>query len=213
MKKANIAILIIIIFSFIIAIYLYPQMPDRMASHWNANGEVDSYMPKFWALFLMPMLSAVMFLMFLLIPKLDPLKKNIEKFRKYFDGFVVIMVLFLFYIYILTLAWNSDYRFRMAQMIIPALAILFYYAGILIQHAKRNWFIGIRTPWTLSSESVWDKTHRLGGILFKIIALIILASMLSPRYMLYLFLIPLFAVIIYIFVYSYLEYKKVKEAR
>jgi len=60
----------------------------------------------------------------------------------------------------------------MGQMMVPALGILFYYCGILIENAKRNWFIGIRTPWTLSNEKVWERTHKIGGKLFKIAGLI-----------------------------------------
>ena len=77
--------MLIILAFFIIAIYLYPQMPDEMASHWNFRGEVDDYLPKFWGLFLMPLIALGLLLLFLLIPKIDPLKANIEKFRKYFD--------------------------------------------------------------------------------------------------------------------------------
>ena len=95
MRKANIIILIIILLSFAIAIYIYPQMPDKMASHWNTKGEVDGYMSKLWGVFLMPVISIALFLMFILIPKIDPLKKNIDKFRKYYDGFIVLIILFL----------------------------------------------------------------------------------------------------------------------
>jgi len=88
-------------------------MPDEMASHWNFKGEVDDYLPKFWGLFLMPIISLGLFLLFLLIPKIDPLKANIEKFRKYFDGFMVLMMVFLFYIYLLSIIWNLGKRFDM----------------------------------------------------------------------------------------------------
>jgi len=106
MRKINIIALGIILISFLLGIYLYPSMPEQMASHWNAQGEVDDYMSKFWALFLMPLMSLGLLLLFLVIPKIDPLKQNIEKFRKYFDGFIVLMLGFLFYVYLLTIFWN-----------------------------------------------------------------------------------------------------------
>ena len=81
MKKSNIIILIIILISFSIGIYFHSKMPAEMASHWNIKGEVDGYISKFWGLFLMPIISIGMFLLFLFIPKIDPLKSNIEKFR------------------------------------------------------------------------------------------------------------------------------------
>ena len=112
MKKTITLVLAIIIISFAIGIYYYPQMPDKMASHWNAQGEVDDYMSKFWGLFLMPLVSVGMLLLFILIPKIDPLKKNIQKFRKYFDNFIVLIFLFLFYVYLLTIFANLNFKFR-----------------------------------------------------------------------------------------------------
>jgi len=208
MKKTHIIILGIILVSFIVAIYFYPSMPDRMASHWNAKGEVDGYMPKFWGLFLMPIVSLGMLLLFILIPKIDPLKKNIEKFRKQFDMFIVMIILFLLYIYVLTLFWNLDYRFNMTRMIIPAVGILFFYVGFLVEKAKRNWFIGIRTPWTISNEEVWEKTHKLGGKLFKAAGIIALFGFFFERFAIWLVLVPVISVSVYLVVYSYFEYKK-----
>jgi len=208
MKKNKIIILGIISLSFIIAIYLYPQMPEKMASHWNAQGQVDGYMSKFWGLFLMPIISIGLFLLFILIPKIDPLKENIEKFRKYFDGFIVLIMTFLFYIYLLTVFWNIGIRFNMAQLMMPALGILFYYCGILVENAKRNWFIGIRTPWTLSNEKVWDKTHRIGGKLFKVTGIIAFLGIFFPKYAILFVIIPVISVAVYAIIYSYFEYQK-----
>jgi uncharacterized membrane protein len=205
MRKSNIIISAVILISFVVGIYYYPQMPDKMASHWNAQGQVDGYMSKFWGLFLMPIISVGLFM---LIPKIDPLKENIEKFRKYFDGFIVIVVLFLLYIYILILLWNLGRRFDMGQALAPSIGLLFYFAGILIENSKRNWFIGIRTPWTLSSESVWDKTHRIGGRLFKAAGLIAFFGVFTKKYAILIIVVPIVLVSLYTIVYSYFEYQK-----
>lgn len=157
----------------------------------------------------MPFTAIVMFLLFIAIPHIDPLKKNIIGFRKYFDRFVLLMIGFMFYIHILTIFASFDNAFSMNLAMIPAMAILFYYAGVLIQNAKRNWFIGIRTPWTLSSEAVWDKTHKLGSKLFKIAAILILLTLFAPDYFIYsVFLLIAFS--LYLVLYSYLEFKKEK---
>ena len=208
MKKTYILITAIIIITFITSIYLYPEMPEQMASHWNSKGEVDSYMSKFWGLFLMPIISLGIFLLLIFIPKIDPLKKNIEKFRKYYDGFMTFLIIFLLYIYILTILWNMGIIFNMTTAILPVVAILIYFSGILIEHSKRNWFIGIRTPWTISNEKVWNKTHKLGSKLFKIAAIIILIGTFIPKYAFALLLISVLIAAIYPIVYSYFEYKK-----
>jgi len=208
MKKSYLVIIVLILISFGLGTYFFPQMSDKMASHWNFRGEVDDYLPKFWGLFLMPVVSLGLFLLFLLIPKIDPLKANIEKFRKYFDGFIVLIMVFLFYIYLLSIAWNLGKRFDMGRMMVPALGILFYYCGILIENAKRNWFIGIRTPWTLSSEKVWEKTHKIGGKLFKIAGIIVFIGIFFQNYVLFFILVPVISVAAYMIIYSYIEYKK-----
>jgi uncharacterized membrane protein len=208
MRKSEIIIFGIIILSFAISIYYYPQMPEKVASHWNAEGQVNGYMPKFWGLFLMPIISAGMLLLFILIPRIDPLKSNIQQFRKYYDGFVVLIMVFLFYLHLLTIFWNSGYTFNMITFLSPAFAILFYYSGILIENAKRNWFIGIRTPWTLSSDKVWDKTHKIGGKLFKVAGILSLFAIFFENYAILVIVVPVIIVSIYTVVYSYFEYQK-----
>jgi len=156
----------------------------------------------------MPIISVGLFFLFILIPKIDPLKENINKFRKYFDGFIVLMITFLFYIYLLTVFWNIGIRFNMAQLVMPALGILFYYCGILVENAKRNWFIGIRTPWTLSSEVVWDNTHKIGGKLFKLAGVVALLGIIFPRHAIFFVIIPVISIAVYTLIYSYFEYQR-----
>lgn len=211
MKKSSIIVLSILIISFLIGIYFYYQFPDKIVSHWDSQGQPNGYMSKFWGLFLMPLISVALFLLFMLLPKIDPLKNNIKKFRNYFDGFIIIIFIFLFYLYILTILWNLGLKFNMILFLIPAFAVLFYYAGILIEHAKRNWFIGIRTPWTLSSEKVWNKTHKLGAKLFKVSAIIILLGLIFQKYAIWFIIIPIIFSVIDTTVYSYFEYKKLRK--
>jgi len=208
MRKSEVIILIIISLSFIIGVYFYPLMPDKMASHWNFKGKVDDYIPKFWGLFLMPFISIGLFLLFVLIPRIDPLKVNIAKFRKYFDTFIVLIILFLFYIYLLTIFWNIGMKFSIIQFLVPAFGIIIYYAGVLVENAKRNWFIGIRTPWTLSNEKVWEKTHKIGGKLFKIAGVIAFLGVFLQSSALFFVLAPVILIAIYTIVYSYFEYQK-----
>ncbi|MFH1637173.1 MAG: SdpI family protein [Candidatus Woesearchaeota archaeon] len=208
MKKTIAISLIIIAVSFAVAFCFYSKMPGLMASHWNSKGEVDGYMPQFWGLFLMPLVSLGMFLLFVFIPRIDPLKKNIRKFIGYYHGFIVVMLSFLLYIYLLTIFWNLGFSFNMTRLLLPALAVLFYYVGVMVSHAKRNWFIGIRTPWTLSSDRVWEKTHRVGGRLFKYSSAIIFLGLFFDQYAILFILVPVLGTALYTVVYSYFEFKK-----
>jgi len=208
MRKSEIIAIGIVLLSFAIGIYVFPEMPEKIASHWNAQGEVDGYMSKFWGIFLMPFISVGLFLLFMIIPRIDPRKSNIEKFRKYYDNFILLIFVFLFYIYLLTIFWNMGFRFNMITLLSPAFAILFYYSGVLIENSKMNWFIGIRTPWTLSSEKVWDKTHKMGGKLFKIAGIIAIGGILFQNYAIFFIIVPILLAAIYSVVFSYIEYQK-----
>jgi uncharacterized membrane protein len=201
----------LIVFSFAIGIYVYPQMPNMMASHWNTEGQVDGYMSKFWGLFLMPFAIVGLSLLFIIIPIIDPLKSNIEKFRVHYDRFIILLIFYLFLIHIFVIVWSFGYRFNILYFMMPALGFLFYYAGILTENAKMNWFIGIRTPWTLSNEDVWNKTHKIGGMLFKIAGLIVFSGAFFSEYTIFFILVPILSVVVFTVIYSYVEYQKTIE--
>ena len=211
-KITTIAILTLIIFSFVIATYAYQKIEgDKVASHWNAKGEVDGYMPKFLGIFLFPLIFIGLYVLFLVIPKIDPLKKNILQFRKYYDVFILVILLFLFYAFSLTILANLGYSFNMTTMLMPAIGLLFFGMGLFLKKLKRNWFIGIRTPWTISNDEVWKKTHLLGSKLFKLSGVIIFLGIFFQKYFLWFILIPVLISVVWLVIYSYLEYRKIEK--
>jgi uncharacterized membrane protein len=159
--------LIAILAATLASALVYARLPEMAASHWNAAGQVDGYMPRFWAAFLMPIISVGILLLLLVLPALDPLKANIANFRSYYNAFIALMIVFMLFIHGVTLAWNLGYDgFNIGNAILPAVGLIFVFAGIMMAKAKRNFFIGIRTPWTLSNDTVWDETHKLGSKMF-----------------------------------------------
>ena len=208
MKRPAILIISLVVVSFILAFYFYPLLPDRVASHWDFLGQANGYTGKLFGLFLIPFMIALFNILFIFIPDLDPEKKNIEQFRDTFNWFIVAFDVFMLYLYILTIFWNTGHRFNMTAALMPAFAFLFYVVGILVGKAKRNYTIGIRLPWTMANDTVWDKTHRLGGKLFKLTAVITLFGVFFPDYAFWLLFVPLIASIIYLAVYSYLVFRK-----
>ena len=199
----------IVALSILIGIAIYPSMPERMASHWNANDQVNGYMPKAVALFLMPSISAILIGFFIIIPKIDPLGKNIRKFKGHFEMFILLITLFLFYLHLVTIGWNMGLDLKISQAISPALGILFYFMGILIENSKRNWFIGIRTPWTMSNDRIWDKTNKLGGKVLKAAGVLAFVGVLFPNSLMVFVLVPILAFAVFSVVYSYLAFKKI----
>jgi len=208
MRRSELIAVGIVVILFAVGIYMYPQLPDTIASHWNAQGQVNGYMSKFWGLFFLPLISVGLVLLFVAIPRIDPLKANIEKFRTFYDRFFVLFMVFFFYFYLLTILWNMGVQYNFNQVLAPAFGGLFYYIGVMIEHAKRNWFVGIRTPWTLSSENVWDKTHAIGAKLFKIVGVVALLGVLFPNYTIFFVLVPVLVVAVYLIVYSYFAYQR-----
>jgi uncharacterized membrane protein len=183
-------------------------MPEQMATHWNSQGDVNGYMSRFWGLFFMPLLIACIAVLLLVIPSIDPMKENIEKFRNYYDGFIILLILFMIAVHLYTLLWNIGIRTGSNIVLSAGIGLLFYGTGVLTENAERNWFIGIRTPWTLSSDRVWRKTNKTGGKLFKIAGVIAILGVLFPRFIIFFIMVPVLFIVVFSFVYSYVEYQK-----
>ena len=208
-KSTSIIALILIAIALIAGLALWNQLPDQMASHWNANDQVDGYISKFWGVFLKPLVTLRMFVLFLVVPNIDPLKANIAQFRETFNVFIALIVAFMLYIHGLTLAWSlGNQNFKMSAAMLPFMGVLFIAIGYLLRRAKRNFFIGIRTPWTLSSDSVWDKTHQLGSVLFMLSgAFAILGGFFGGMTALWLMFVPLIGSSLFLMIYSYILYR------
>ena len=209
-RTTTILVLLMILGATVAGLLLWNQLPDSMASHWNVNDQADGYMSKTWGVFLMPLITLGMFVLFLVIPSIDPLKANIAQFRGAFNLFIVLIIACMVYIYGLTLAWNLGYTgFRMSSAMLPALGLLFIFMGFMMRQAKRNFFIGIRTPWTLSSDKVWNETHRLGALLFMISGtLTFIAGFFGGMTAFWLTFVPLISSTLFLLVYSYILYQR-----
>jgi len=208
-KNTSIISLILIALALLAGAILWNQLPDQMASHWNVNDQVDGTMSKFWGVLLMPLITLGMFVLFLIIPGIDPLKANIAKFRESFNLFIVLIIAFMLYIHGLTLAWSLGFtNFKMSTAMLPFMGVLFIAIGFMLRKAKRNFFIGIRTPWTLSSDSVWDKTHQTGSILFMISGVFaIIGGFFGGMIAFWLMFVPLIGSSLFLVVYSYILYR------
>ena len=211
METEKLATILLIAISIIIGAYAYPMLPSSVASHWGLSGEVNGYMPAFWATFLMPALSVVLFLVFLAIPLVDPLSENIKAFMKDYLRFVFIVILFLTLVQVQMLLWNLGTQISFNITLPVLLGLLFFYMGHLLGKVKRNWFIGIRTPWTLSSDEVWDKTHKLGGALFKAAGVLSILSVFLPIGGILLVVAMIIAIAITVVVYSYFVFRDMKK--
>jgi len=208
MKLIRPAIILVLVLTAVLTLIMYPVMPDLVASHWNSAGDVNGTMPKFWGLLLIPLLMYGFCALLAVLPRIDPLRDNYRKFQDYYDGFILVFAAFLFFVQLEIILWGLGIRVSPNVTMPVMIGVLFIYVGFLLEHAEPNWFVGIRTPWTLSSDSVWRKTHTVGAKLFKLAGLVSMAGILAGTYAWLFILIPAIAVAVYTVVYSYNEYRK-----
>ena len=203
--------LIVATMAFTIAVY--GRLPEQMAIHWNATGEPDGFGSRAFGAFLLPFVVLAIWGLLIALPKLDPRSANIEKFRDAYDVLVaaVIAVMCLLHICVLgsALGWPIDVG-RVAPIGIGA---LFVVIGTLLPRFQSNFFFGIRTPWTLSSETVWARTHQVGGyVLMGIGLLLMLAGIVGTSFWLYVAIGGGFAMAIFVVAYSYLLWRTEQDA-
>jgi uncharacterized membrane protein len=199
---------VLIAIAVIAGLILYAQLPDPMPSHWNAAGQVDGFMSKIWGVFLMPLITIGITMLLVAVPSIDPLKANIAQFRSVYNIFIVGFVVYMLYVYALTLGASLGYQFNMTLMLMPVMGLLFIGIGYLMRTAKRNFFIGIRTPWTLSSDTVWNETHKLGAKMFIGSGVVVLLSTFLGENGIWLMMVALFAAALVPIVYSYILWKR-----
>lgn len=176
-------LLILVAFTFMISFYLSPQLPSLVPTHWDFQGQINGWGPKWVNLYLVPTISLAVLLLMSFIPLLDPLKKNYHDFSRQYQAFKALLVgmFIILYLIIIYASLNPDTNFF--QFIFPVVFGLFFMGiGWLLPSLKPNWFIGIRSPWTISDPLVWEKTHDLGGKLFIGTGILtILTSLIDPK--------------------------------
>jgi uncharacterized membrane protein len=180
-----------------------------MPSHWNAAGQIDGYLPRVWGIFLMPLMTAGITLLLLFLPQADPLRQNLESIRGEYHLFVIGFVAYMLYVYALTLLAALGYPVQMTVMLLPAMGLLFIGIGYLMKKVRRNYFIGIRTPWTLANDQIWDKTHRLGAKTFMAAGVVTLLSGFLGEAGFWLLLPALLLGAFIPVVYSYLLFRRI----
>lgn len=194
--------LLMVAAAFYIAYYFYPALPERMASHWGAGGNVNGWMPKAAAMYFMPGMSAFLFLVFFITARVSVKGRDISGFRGTFEIFAFVTLAFTLYVFCLVIAFNMKISFDMGAALAPGIAALFFSAGKLMEKSSANYFVGIRTAWTMQNEKVWDKTHKRGAKLFYAASCFILAGALFPGMLLFFMVVPLVVIPFYLADYS-----------
>lgn len=168
---------------FASAAYAWPRVPDTIPMHWNAAGEVDNYGAKLPGLLLVPLLSLGMYALFRVLPRLDPGRANYARFGPAYTSLRVGILAFMAFLQLAVVAAALGYAVPMGSLMPLAFGFLFIGLGALLPRFEPNWFVGIRTPWTLSSALAWRKTHALGRWVFVATGLgTIVAGWVNPEW-------------------------------
>lgn len=177
-KKSNIYNITLIAVAFLITVLVYSKLPDKLPMHWNMAGEIDGYGAKSFVAFMSLGLMIFMWGFMKALPKIDPRKDNYLKFEKSYDVIISALITLFFIVHIIILVSGLGYKIAVDKILLIVMGLMLIILGNYMPKMKSNFFCGIKTPWTLSSEVSWKKTHRLGGKLSVAAGFIILLSSL-----------------------------------
>jgi uncharacterized membrane protein len=169
----------LILLSAVVTATVYPRLPERIPRHWNLHGQVDGYGPKWLFAGLFPVALAALWAVLRALPTIDPRRANYEKFQGTYDLLVngVLTLVAFFHAHAIATALGASIPFRLLPM---GLAAIFIVLGNVLPRARPNWWFGVRTPWTLSNDRVWERTHRVGGYLVFALGVVTAVAALLP---------------------------------
>jgi len=173
---------IVVLLCFALAAWAYPQLPARVPAHWNAAGEIDGYSGPLQAAFLLPGIILAVFAMMFVLPHVDPKRSNYKLMGKVYWLFALALILFLglFYANTILSALGITSPRSVPRLALSGLGLLFIILGNYMGKVKYNYTFGLRTPWTLASEEVWYKTHRVTAPFWMLGGIVLLSSAFLP---------------------------------
>lgn len=205
--KDNVLGLGLTICAFLVIAAMYPQMPERVPTHWNLHGVADGFMPKPWGPFVLPLTMAGLLVLFAGLRLVSPKEAPVERFGRVYSIITSAVLAFLFVLTVVCGLAATGTAVNVTKVVMLAVGVLFLVMGNFMGKVTRNYFVGIRTPWTLANDEVWFRTHRLGGKVFVVAGLGIAAAVLLDQVVLALPLLLASAAIPVI--YSYAVYRRI----
>jgi len=170
--------LLLVLAGFAYAAMMSPRLPERVASHWDAAGRVNGTMPKPWGVFIVPLVMLFIWGLFQVLPRMSPRGYEMESFKTPWALLTDAVLAFMLLIEVLTLRAAETRASLSPRPVLAAVGVLFAVIGATLPRFSRNFFAGIRTPWTLASEEVWNRTHRFGSKVFVVVGLFAAAAAL-----------------------------------
>jgi len=208
-RIANLISIVSIVLLGVYVVWMYPGLPDPMPTHWNAAGEIDGWSSKPVGAAIVAAIPVFSFVIFKLIPVISPRGFRTESFTGTLNIIMTAMVLFGCVLGVGLVRASHDSSINISSFVLVAVGLLFVVMGNFLGKVRKNFFLGIRTPWTLASDEVWAKTHRLGGWCF-VIAGVVMAIMgvaaPSATWVIYVVIATALVPV----VYSYFAYRRIE---
>ncbi|PYO94103.1 MAG: hypothetical protein DMD62_06595 [Gemmatimonadetes bacterium] len=173
--------LVIAALAIAVSIWAYPQLPPTVATHWNLSGTPDGFSSRLMAVAIIPIVLLLMTGLFQILPKLDPRAQNYAKFFGTYWLIANTVIAFMLIAHAMIVASGLGYSLKIDRLMPVGVGLLFIVLGNYLARVEPNWFVGIRTPWTLSSDTVWRKTHRTGGWLMVLSGFLVVACAFLPH--------------------------------
>lgn len=208
MKKLFFYKLLIVLVMIIVWSFCYTKLPDVVPTHWWPSWLPDATWNKLINIVLFPALTLLIVILFPILSKIDPRKENYEKFAKVWEIFQFSIIWFFAYMYFVILYLSLNPEISITKFMMFWLWVLFIIIWNYLWKIRQNYFVGIKLPWTIENEEVWNKTHRFSGKLFLFWWTILFISWFLGFYPILVFIITLIFIIIVPVLYSYVIYKR-----
>lgn len=208
MKRNNYLVYVSLL-SFLGTCVAFFFLPDAIPLHWNYAGKVDSWGPR-WSIFFLGALPLAAALLLPLLPNIDPRKEAYERHAKTYGVIQLVTVLMLIAMVWVSIAAALNVPIDVGVVIRLVIGIAFIVLGNYMGRLKRNYFVGIKTPWALADDEVWRRTHRRGGWVFVAMGAFLLVSIILPPTPALVLLLALFIVgaVFYMYFYSWLQWRE-----
>jgi uncharacterized membrane protein len=199
----------IVAIAFAMTALAYPQLPAVIPTHWNAQGVADGFMPKGMGAWLLPGVIAGTLALFLVLPRISPRGFEMSGFEGALSAMRRSILMFLTFIHGVALLIGLGRDINMTTAAFSGTGLLLAILGNYFSKVRKNFFVGIRTPWTLANDEVWERTHRFGGRVFVVGGLLLCVAGLAGQGA---WLVPGIVLLALVpCVYSYLIYRRVTQ--
>lgn len=201
---------VFVLLMLVAGILVYERLPEIIPTHWNFAGEADGFGPKATFVWLFPGIAIAMLILFWVLPKIDPKKDKYKKFAEVWEIMQAVIVGYFAYMYFVSMYAAMVAEVNVSAFVLVGVGVLFLIMGNYMGKVRQNYFVGIKTPWTIENEDVWNKTHRLGGWCFVIAALIFILQGLTGFISIWLFGLAIVIAALVPIIYSYVIFPRKK---